>query len=39
MATDPDSRDEIAADEQKFLDTDGLVWILTEAEETVLDRT
>jgi uncharacterized protein (TIGR02118 family) len=38
MATDPESRDVIAADEQKFLDTDGLVWILTEAEETVLDR-
>jgi uncharacterized protein (TIGR02118 family) len=39
MATDPDSRDVIAADEQKFLDTDRLVWILTEAETTVLDRT
>jgi uncharacterized protein (TIGR02118 family) len=39
MATDPDSRDVIAADERKFLDTDGLVWILTEAETVVLDRT
>jgi uncharacterized protein (TIGR02118 family) len=35
MATDPDSRDVIAADEQKFLDTDRLVWILTEAETVV----
>lgn len=39
MATDPGSRDVIAADEQKFLDTERLVWILTEAETTVLDRT
>jgi hypothetical protein len=39
MATDPESRDVIAADEKKFLDTAGLVWILTEPEETVLDRT
>lgn len=39
MATDPESRDVIAADEQRFLDTDGLVWILTDAETTVFDRT
>ena len=39
MATDPESRDVIAADELRFLDTDGLVWILTDAETTVLDRT
>jgi uncharacterized protein (TIGR02118 family) len=38
MATDPESRDVISADEQKFLDTDRLVWILAEAEHTVLDR-
>jgi hypothetical protein len=38
MATDPDSRDVIMADERKFLDTENLTWILTEAEDVILDR-
>lgn len=39
MAVDPESRDTIRADEEKFLDTDHLVWILTHKEHVVLDRT
>ena len=38
MATDPESREVIAADEVKFLDPDNLTWILTDAEEVVFDH-
>lgn len=38
MATDPESREVIAEDEQKFLDFDNLTWILTDAEEVIFDR-
>jgi hypothetical protein len=38
MAVDPESRDVIRADEEKFLDPDGLVWMLTGPEHVVLDR-
>lgn len=38
MAVDPESRDVIRADEENFLDTDGLVWLLTGPEHVVLDR-
>lgn len=38
MATDPESRDVIRADEERFLDQDRLVWILTGPEHVVLDR-
>lgn len=38
MAVDPESRDVIRADEQKFLDPDGLLWMLTGPEHVVLDR-
>jgi uncharacterized protein (TIGR02118 family) len=38
MAVDPDSRDVIRADEQNFLDPDGLLWMLTGPEHVVLDR-
>jgi hypothetical protein len=38
MATDPDSRDVIRTDEEKFLDSDNLTWILTDAEEVVFDK-
>jgi uncharacterized protein (TIGR02118 family) len=38
MATDPESRDVIRADEENFLDVDGLTWILTDAEEVVFDN-
>ncbi|MGZ4691466.1 MAG: EthD domain-containing protein [Acidimicrobiia bacterium] len=38
MATDPESRDVIRADEENFLDTDNLTWILTEAEEVIFDH-
>src|SRR4051812_20623330 len=38
MAVDPDSRDVIRADEENFLDADGLLWILTGPEHVVLDR-
>jgi len=38
MAVDPDSRDVIRADEENFLDTDGLLWMLTGPEQVVLDR-
>ena len=38
MAIDPESRDVIRADEENFLDTDGLVWLLSGPEHVVLDR-
>jgi uncharacterized protein (TIGR02118 family) len=38
MATDPESRDVIRADEENFLDVDNLTWILTDAEEVVFDH-
>ena len=38
MATDPESRDVIRADEENFLDVEHLTWILTEAEEVIFDR-
>lgn len=38
MAIDPESRDVIRADEENFLDTDRLVWLLTGPEHVVLDR-
>lgn len=38
MAVDPASRDVIRADEEKFLDPDGLLWMLTGPEHVVLDR-
>ena len=38
MATDPDSRDVIRADEENFLDSDNLTWILTDAEEVIFDQ-
>ena len=38
MATDPESRDVIRADEENFLDVDNLTWILTDAEEVIFDR-
>jgi uncharacterized protein (TIGR02118 family) len=38
MATDPDSRDVIRADEENFLDVDNLTWILTDAEEVIFDH-
>lgn len=38
MATDPEGSEVIRADEQKFLDPGGLVWILTGPEHVVLDR-
>lgn len=38
MAVDPESRDVIRTDEQNFLDTDRLVWLLTGPEHVVLDR-
>lgn len=38
MATDPDSRDVIRADEENFLDTENLTWILADAEEVVFDH-
>jgi hypothetical protein len=38
MATDPDSRDVIRADEGNFLDVDNLVYVLTGPEHVVLDR-
>ena len=38
MATDPESRDVIRADEENFLDVDHLTWILTDAEEVVFDH-
>ena len=38
MAVDPESRDVIRADEENFLDTDRLVWLLTGPEHVVLDR-
>jgi hypothetical protein len=38
MAMDPASRDVIRADEEKFLDPDGLLWVLTGPEHVVLDR-
>jgi uncharacterized protein (TIGR02118 family) len=38
MATDPESRDVIRADEENFLDVDHLTWILTDAEEVVFDK-
>jgi hypothetical protein len=38
MATDPDSRDVIRTDEEKFLDSENLTWILTDAEEVVFDH-
>ena len=38
MAVDPESRDVIRADEENFLDTDGLLWMLTGPEHVVLDR-
>ena len=38
MAVDPESRDVIRADEENFLDTDRLVWLLTGPEDVVLDR-
>ena len=38
MAVDPESRDVIRADEENFLDTDALVWMLTGPEHVVLDR-
>jgi hypothetical protein len=38
MAIDPQSRDVIRDDEEKFLDRDGLVWLLTGPEHVVLDR-
>jgi hypothetical protein len=38
MAVDPDSRDVIRADEENFLDSDGLLWMLTGPEHVVLDR-
>jgi hypothetical protein len=38
MAVDPESRDVIRADEEKFLDPDGLLWMLTGPEHVVLDR-
>jgi uncharacterized protein (TIGR02118 family) len=38
MATDPDSRDIIRADENNFLDSDNLTWLLCDAEEVIFDR-
>jgi uncharacterized protein (TIGR02118 family) len=38
MATDPDSRDVIRADEENFLDPENLTWILTDAEEVIFDH-
>ena len=38
MATDPESRDVIRADEENFLDVDNLTYILTDAEEVVFDQ-
>jgi hypothetical protein len=38
MATDPESRDVIRADEENFLDGDRLVYLLTGPEQVVLDR-
>ena len=38
MATDPDSRDVIRADEENFLDSDNLTWLLCDAEEVIFDR-
>jgi uncharacterized protein (TIGR02118 family) len=38
MATDPDSRDVIRADEDNFLDSDNLTWLLCDAEEVIFDR-
>jgi hypothetical protein len=38
MAIDPESRDVIRADEENFLDTDRLLWLLTGPERVVLDR-
>ena len=38
MATDPDSRDVIRADEENFLDSDNLTWLLCDAEEIIFDR-
>jgi hypothetical protein len=38
MALDPESRDVIRADEDKFLDPTALVWLLTGPEHVVLDR-
>jgi hypothetical protein len=38
MATDPDSRDVIRADEENFLDPDNLTWLLCDAEEVIFDH-
>jgi hypothetical protein len=38
MALDPVSRDTIRADEEKFLDTSTLLYVLTGPEQVVLDR-
>lgn len=38
MVSDPDTRDLIAADEARFLDPEGLVWILTDGGDVVFDR-
>ncbi len=38
MAVDPESRDTIRADENNFLDTEHLVWLLAKEERLVLDR-
>jgi uncharacterized protein (TIGR02118 family) len=38
MATDPDSRDIIRADEENFLDSERLTWLLCDAEEVIFDR-
>jgi uncharacterized protein (TIGR02118 family) len=38
MATDPESREVIRADEENFLDPQRLTWILTDAEEVIFDR-
>jgi EthD domain len=38
MATDPDSRDVIRADEDNFLDSDNLTWLLCDAEEVIFDH-
>ena len=36
MAVDPESRDVIRADEENFLDPNGLLWLLTGPEHVVL---
>jgi uncharacterized protein (TIGR02118 family) len=38
MATDPDSRDVIRADEENFLDPENLTWLLCDAEEVIFDH-